>query len=218
MTTAEKLIEFIQKNRRLLFAGFIVIVVGLVGSLIGITVRERVTINAFVQLDAIEQRFIALQGYIAAPADGENAEVAALLDDLDTFAARNSRFQAARAHGLRAVIFQEQERWLDAQQAWLAAANAAPRTYFAPIALWNAAAAAEDYGDMEAAIALYARIVQEHEAAFYIAARAQFSIGRLEEARGAPEAAIAAYQSLLARWPHDTHADFAQTRLIVLLY
>jgi len=218
LTTAEKLIEFIQKNRRLLFAGFIVIVVGLVGSLIGLTVRERVTINAFVQLDALEQRFIALQDYIAAPGDGENAAVAALLDELDAFAARNSRFQAARAHYFRANIFEAQERWDNAQQAWLAATNAVPRTYFAPIALWNAAVAAERYGDLELAIALYARLVREYESSFYLAVRSQFSIGRLEEARGNTEAAIAAWQSLLGRWPLDPHADFAQNRLIVLLY
>jgi len=217
LTVAEKLIEFIQKNRRVLVTVFIVIVVGLVGSLVGLTVREKLITRAFIQLDEFEQRHLALAGNINADGE-EQPDVDALLGELEAFAAGNSRFPAARAHAIRASVFQEQQRWALARQAWLDAANAAPQTYFAPVALWNAAVAAEESGDPDAAIALHARIVQDHESAFFIAARSQFSIGRLEESRGGTDAAIAAYQSLVGKWPQDTHADFAQSRIIVLSY
>ena len=219
VTMAEKLIDFIQKNRRLLFVGVIAIAVGLIGSIVGLTVRERIVTNAFIRLDALQQRHHALIPYIGSEeveAALRQGEITALLEELGLFAARNSGFAAARAHGIRAAIFEGQERWPQAEGAWIAAANASPASYFAPISLFNAAVAAEEHGDLESAMALYTRAMA-HEDAFFIAIRAQFSIGRLHEARNDRQAAIAAYQSLLSRWPHDPlFANLAQSRIILL--
>ncbi|MCL2381541.1 MAG: tetratricopeptide repeat protein [Treponema sp.] len=220
LSMAERLIEFIQKNRRLLFVAFIAIIVGLAGSIAGITLRDRARLNAFVALDALEQRLEPLWAYVGSDEAGallRQGEITALLEELAVFAARTSGFPAARAHTIRAAIFEEQQRWPLAQTAWTLAANAAPASYLAPISLFNAAVAAEEHGDLEAAIEMYARVLAAHSDTFFIATRAQFSIGRLEEARNNTEAALAAYRSLLSRWPDDPlFANLAQSRIIVL--
>ena len=217
LSVAERLIEFIQKNRRVLLAGFIVIAVGLVGSIVGLTVRERVVANAFMRLDEFQQRHIALMPYIGAEELLRQDEVNALLEELNAFAARNSASVAARAFNMIASIYWAQERWSEAERAWIAVADAMPRPHLSPISLSNAAVAAEYDGDFESAIALHTRVVQEHEHVLFVAVRSQFSIGRLHEARGDIEAALAAYRSLLSRWPHDPrYANFAQSRIIVL--
>ena len=220
LTITEKVIEFIQRNRRILLATFVLITVGLAGSLIGLTVRERATATAFSRIDGFEQRHQELSVFIGRE-DGEallrQGEVTFLLEELGLFAARSSGFVSARAHSIRAAIFEEQERWELAERAWLAAADASPQTYFAPIALFNAAVAAEEHGNLDSAIALYTRITQEHESVFFIAVRAFFSLGRLAEARGDTEAALAAYRGLLSRWPQDPlYANLAQSRVISL--
>jgi len=219
LSFAEKLIEFIQRNRKILFVGFVAIAVALIGSIIGLTVRERVTANAFLAIDGFEQRHLALMEYIGSEDVGalfRQGEITALLEELALFAARNSGFAAARAHGMRAAIFERQERWPLVESSWVAAANAAPGTYFAPIALFNAAVAAEEQGNLETALDLYTR-VQAHENASFLAVRAQFSVGRLEEARNNTEAALSAYRLLLSRWPHDAlFASLAQSRIITL--
>ena len=218
-TTAEKLIDFIQKNRRLLFAGFFVIIVALVGSLIGLTVRERTTTSAFIMIDSFEQRHADLSFYIgneAIEALLRQGEITALLEELALFAARNSGFPAARAHSIRAAIFEAQGRWPEAERAWTAAGVSARRTYFAPISFFNAAVAAEEHGDLAAALDLYSSALA-YEDAVFTAIRAQFSIGRLHEAKNDTEAALAAYRSLLSRWPMDPlFSNLAQSRILLL--
>jgi len=63
LSASERLIEFIQKNRRALFAGFLVIALGLIGTVIGLTVQDRVRVNAFIRLDEFTQRHIELMPY-----------------------------------------------------------------------------------------------------------------------------------------------------------
>ena len=220
LSTAEKVIEFIQKNRRIIFGGLLVIVVGIVGAVIGLTVQERLRLEAFTRVDEFQQRYEALHEDIAHAdehEDSDQAAVDALLADLAAFAARNSGTAARRAFSISASIYWQQERWLEAEKAWMAAAEAAPQTYFAPIALWNAAVEAEEQGNLESAIALYTRVAQEHEEVFFIAARSQFSVGRLEEARDNSEAALEAYRNLLSRWPLESEwANLAQSRVLLL--
>jgi len=219
LSMAEKLIGFIQRNRRILFVGFIAIAVALLASVVGLTVRESVVENAFLRLDELELRHHALMPYIGSEdvaALLRQGEVTALLEELGLFAARNSGFSAATAHGMRAAIFEAQARWPLAEGAWLAAANAAPESYFAPISLFNAAAAAEEHGDLASAIELYTRALAHDENSF-VAVIAQFYIGRLHEAKNNREAALAAYHALLSRWPHDPqYANLAQSRIILL--
>jgi len=218
VTMAEKLIEFIQKNRRLLFVGFIAIAVILIGSIVGLAVQERFRANAFMRIDEFEQRYQALRPYIGSEeieAALRQGEITALLEELAVFAARSSGFAAARAHNMRAEIFERQERWQQAEGAWAAAAHATPASYFAPISLFNAAVAAEERGDLESALSLYARALAHDYPP--VAIRAQFAIGRIHDARNDREAALAAYQNLLSRWPHDPlFSNLAQSRIILL--
>jgi len=217
LSIAEKLIEFIQKNRKVLFIGFLVVAVGLVGSIAGLTVQERLRTNAFMRLDEFAQRHQALMPYIGGEQLLRQGEINALLEELAVFASRNSAPVAARAFDMIANIYWAQERWADAERAWTSAANALQRPHLSPISLFNAAVAAEYEGDFESAIALHTRVVQDHEHVIFVAARSQFSIGRLHEARGDMEAALAAYRGLLSRWPQDAlFANLAQSRIILL--
>jgi tetratricopeptide (TPR) repeat protein len=218
-TAAERLIEFLRNNRRLLLAALVLITVGLFGSVIGLVVRDRVTANAFLSVDEFEQRYDQLFPYIGSEEEEallRQGEITALLDDLSVFASRNRGFVAASAYRIKAEIFERQEHWALAQTSWAAAAAAAPRSYFAPIALFNAAAAAEEDDNTEAALGLYTQALASTDALF-IAVRAQFAIGRLNEELGNTEAALDAYRAVLSRWPHDPlFASLAQSRLIAL--
>ena len=207
---AQKLIDFLQKNRKSLFIGFLAAIVILAGSIIGISMRDKFRADAYSKVDTFNERYEALRPNPA------SEDINALLEEITAFAARNSGFVAARAYSLSAGIYDEQERWAEAEKAWAAAARAAPKSYFAPISFFNAAVAAEEQGNIESAIDLYTRVL-EYENVFFIAARAQFSVGRLEEASDNSQAALEAYRSILSKWPHDPlWANLAQSRIIVL--
>jgi tetratricopeptide (TPR) repeat protein len=84
------------------------------------------------------------------------------------------------------------------------------------VSLFNAAAAAEEQGNLEAAIELY-RQTLNYADIFPAAPRAQFAVGRLWEAQQNKEAAIEAYRGLIDKWPAETvWTGLANSRIIAL--
>ena len=216
LTFNQKVYEFVQKNRRTLFISLIAIVVILVGLIIIVTVRERMQANALSRVDEFNRRYEDLREHINGGDLVQMAEVAILVAELADFQSRASGFPAARAFSISANIFSDQENWIGAEDAWANAARTAGGNYLAPIALFNAAVAAEEQGNVQAAIDYYASAIGFGDV-FHSAARAQFAIGRLEEGRNNRDAAVGAYRNLLARWPGDpVWANLAQNRLIAL--
>lgn len=216
VTLNQKIYEFIQKNRKILLISLIALVAILVGLIVAVTVQERTRANAFGQVDALNRRYNELRIHLANGDIIRQAEALILLGDLRDFQSRASGFPAARAYALSGGLYTEMQMWPEAEAAWLNAARAARRNYFAPIALFNAGVAAEEQGNIQAAIGFYAEAIGFGDV-FPFAARAQFAIGRLEEERNNWEAALGAYRTLLARWPHDpVWANFAQNRIIML--
>ncbi|MDR1788389.1 MAG: hypothetical protein LBR16_08090, partial [Treponema sp.] len=143
-------------------------------------------------------------------------EARAFLEETAAFAASHKKFAAARAYVLLAEAHTVKKAWPEAEKAWLDAAAAAKGTYLEPVAYFNAGAAAEEADKAEDAIAHYSAALAS-SAGFPQAARAQFAVGRLEEGRGGTEAAIAAYQALVGKWPEDAvWGNLAHSRLIAL--
>jgi len=218
-TINEKLNDFIQKNRVKLIAGLSAILIILAGIVIFTTVREKIQTGALAKVDAFTQRYYDLRMYISEDDhddDSKQADINALLEDLSEFAAKNSGFAAARAYSISAEIYAGQKKWEDAEKAWLASADKAAKAYLAPVSVFNAAVAAEEQGNSQQAIDLYARALNYGDN-FPAAARAQFSVGRLEEGRNNRSAALEAYRSLVSKWPNDpVWTNLAQSRIVVL--
>jgi len=219
LTLDEKIGDFIQKNRMRLLFGLGAIVLVIAGFIIVSVVREKSLSNALSKVDVLNRRYENLMASISGEEEinaSQLSELVVLLEDITEFEKKNSGFPAARAYSINANIYMEQENWALAEEKWLKAAEAAPKSYLAPIAIYNAAVAAEEQENIEAAIAYYARAAG-YEGSFPAAARAQFSVGRLEEARNNKDSAIAAYRNLLAKWPNDpVWPNLAQNRLLIL--
>jgi len=146
-------------------------------------------------------------------------EIAELFADLRTFASRNSGYAGGRAWSMLGSLYGRMGEWAEAEAAWLAASGATRRFYMSPIALFNAAAAAEEQGgreNLERAMYHYAASISA-PAGFFAAPRAQFSIGRILETLGDYPAAIQAYRDVIFGWPHDERwTNFAHSRIIAL--
>jgi tetratricopeptide (TPR) repeat protein len=219
LTLSEKIGEFIQRNRTRLFVGLCAVVLVIAGFIIVSVVREKTLSNALSRLDALTHRYDDLRPSILNEEEmsvSQLSELALLITDISEFQNRNSGFAAARAYSLNANIYMDQKKWELAEEMWLKAVEAAPKTYLAPIAIYNAAVSAEEQNNIDTAIAYYTRAAGFGDS-FPSAARAQFSVGRLEESRNNKDSAIAAYRNLLANWPNDqVWPNLAQNRLLVL--
>jgi tetratricopeptide (TPR) repeat protein len=210
----EVLAGFIQKNRRRIIVGFVCLA-ALVGGIIGgYSIRNSMRTRGISQVEAFNERYEALRFDINESAKAE--EINALLEELETFAAKQSGYPGARAYIIIANIRGDQKSWAEAEQAWTRAAQRGGKSYLAPVAWFNAAVAAEEQGNLENAIDLYRRTI-DYADMFPAAARALFSVGRLWEARQDKEAAISAYQELIDKWPDETAwTSLANSRIIAL--
>jgi tetratricopeptide (TPR) repeat protein len=219
LTLNEKIGDLIQKNRMRLLVALGAIVLIIAGFIIFSVVKEKTLSNALSKLDALSHRYEALSASISGEEEmsvSQLSELAVLVVEITEFENHNSGFAAARAYSISANINMDQKNWLLAEEKWLKAAEAAPKSYLAPIAIYNAAVAAEEQENIEKAIAYYSRAAGYGDS-FPASARAQFSVGRLEESRNNRDLAISAYRNLLAKWPDDPiWPNLAQNRLLIL--
>jgi tetratricopeptide (TPR) repeat protein len=214
VTLGEGINNFIQNNRKGILICLGVIVAALAGFIGGIAIKDAVQNKALSRVEDFNSRYEELRWDISGGAKAE--EVSALLDDLTAFAKKTSGYAGGRAWAIIAGIRGDKKEWPEAEQAWSGAAKAASKTYLAPVALFNAAAAAEEQGNTEDAIRLYTECLAKADL-FPAAARAQFSIGRLRESQNNRDAALDAYRTLISRWPGDpVWTNLAQNRIITL--
>jgi tetratricopeptide (TPR) repeat protein len=211
---SDALVEFIRKNRKALVAAAIVCVVILVGIAAGFSIRENMVGRRISQVEALIERYEELRFDINE--SEQEADVQALLDDLDALASKSGGFAGARSYSLIASIHADRKNWAEAEKAWVLAAQKGAKGYLAPVSWFNAAVAAEEAGDVESAIAHYNEAIAFADS-FPGASKAQFAIGRLEEGRGNREAALEAYRALIEKWPSDTiWINLANSRVIAL--
>ena len=206
--------EFVRKHRKPIVGSLGVLVLILAVTVSSLSLVDVFRKKAIRTVEELDRRYEALRFTIAE--ESSAADVAALLADLDAFAKKTSGYAGGRAWALIGGIRSDTKEWAAAEAAWAGAARAAPKTYLAPIALFNAAVAAEEQGKMPEAIDYYTRSVS-HQAAFPAAARAQFAIGRLHESLVDEDAALEAYRAVIAKWPSDSvWSGLAHSRIIAL--
>jgi hypothetical protein len=208
----ERINDFFSVHRRkivICLAGIVVLAAGFIAhSVINETLNKR----SAAALEEFNRRYEALRFDISEPAKEE--EVKALLDDLVKFAEGGKGYAKGRAWSLAAAIHADRKEWAEAGELWLGAAEAAAKTYLEPISLFQAAVAAEWREDTAAAIDLYTRCASSKD--FPAAARARFSIGRLEESRNNTDAALEAYRGVSAYTGETVWINLAQSRIIHL--
>ena len=210
----ESINSFIQKHRKPIYVSAGVVLLLLIMCIAAFSLMDVFRGKAITAVEELGGRYEALHDTINE--DYSSVDVATLLEDLEKFAQKNSGYPGSRAWTLIARIHSDQKNWPDAETAWIAAAGKARNTYLAPVAWFNAAAAAEEQGKTEEAIIYYSSSISS-PAGFPSASRAQFSIGRLRESLNEDEEAITAYRAVISGWPHDTTwTNLAHSRIIAL--
>jgi tetratricopeptide (TPR) repeat protein len=206
--------NFVQKNRKAIFVFLGAVFLLLVVFIAAVSITGAIRNRAISRVEDFVRRYEVLRFDINEPS--KEGEVETLLRELTGFAEKNSGYAAGRAWSIIGGIRADKKEWQEAETAYTSAARAAAKTYLAPAAYFNAAAAAEEQGNTGGAIELYTRCVSL-SALFPIAARAQFSIGRLNEALNDRAAALEAYRGVISGWPADpVWTNLAHSRIIIL--
>jgi tetratricopeptide (TPR) repeat protein len=215
----EVLNNFIQKNRKGLFAGLAAITVILIGFAVFFALRDNLQARALSRAEEFKRRYEALRIYTGSgdpAAAGKQEEIAALESELKAFEEANSGYALVMAYTISAGIAGDRKDWAEAESAWINAAAAAGKSYFKPIALYHAAESAENQGNNDRAIELYNQALESGDS-FPQAPRAQFAVGRIREIQGNKDGALEAYRVLTGKWPNDPlWANLAQSRILAL--
>ena len=123
-------------------------------------------------------------------------------------------YPALRALMISGELAYQEERYDEAKEYFLRAADEFPRTYFAPVALMNAAVTSEKVEKIDRSIELYQRVVDSYKDTFQGVPRALLNIGRLYESQNNMNAAVIAYEQLAADFDGSEWSKLARTRLI----
>ncbi|MDR0377903.1 MAG: tetratricopeptide repeat protein [Spirochaetaceae bacterium] len=214
LSISELVVEGIQKNRKMLFTGGIVSIILLIGVVAGLSIRDRVTAQGIKKVEAYTDRYEELRFDINDPSKEE--DVKTLLDEISAYAAGAFGYSGTRSFMLAASIHADRKNWQEAENAWVQAAQKGGKSYLVPVALFNAAVAAEENGNLDGAIAHYTEALSYADS-FPLAAKAQFAIGRLWEERQDTVTALEAYRTLIEKWPGETiWINLANSRIIAL--
>jgi tetratricopeptide (TPR) repeat protein len=210
--------EFVQKHRKPIFVSTGLVLLSLIAFIVVLSVLDVVRAKAVTAVEDFSSRYENLL-----PSITENysaGDVEKLLAELEVFARKNSGavtgYAGGKAWAIIAGIHGEKKDWAAAETAWAEAAQASQKTYLAPLAFFNAGAAAEEQGKTNEAIAYYSSSLAS-TADYSGAARAQFAIGRLQESLGDTNAAIEAYRAVIVGWSYDqVWPNLARSRIIAL--
>jgi len=211
---ADRLVNFIQKNRKVLLVGTIALVAAVVIAAVVISLIESNRVKAIGQIETYNEQYDALRA--KAGDAGSEQQINGLIADLTAFSAGHTGYAGAKAYSVLAAILADRKEWAAAKTAWLAAADLLPESYLAPVSLYNAATVVEELGDNAAALELYTRCVDKYGDVFPLAPRAYFAIGRLQETLNDKAAATAAYRKIVDTWPDDGWTKPAQNRILSL--
>ena len=213
-SVSERINEFIQKNRKPIFIMAAALLVLLIAVIAAFSLMDVFRNRAIAAVEELNDRYETMLPSITEEYFAD--DVNSLLDELTGFAKKHSGYAGGRAWLLIGGIHAAKKEWAEAETAYASAAKSAGKIYLAPIAWFNAAAAAEEQGKTAEALEYYGSSLTT-QAVFSSAPRAQFAVGRLQESLNEDEKALEAYRAVIAGWPYDqVWTNLARSRIITL--
>ncbi len=214
-TFVQKLSDFIVKNKA--------VFISITGSILGILLVFGVYsfIASSVSNKSLRAMEVARTKIASWNNEGDEAKKGeiekTIVADLDLVIKKWPRsFSAQQALYTKAGLFAMKKDWENAEKTNLAAANLLPKTYLAPLALENAAVAAEERGQADTALTYYQKIVDTYKEDTPNLAHAHFSLGRLFESKKDWKNALANYDKLISSFAGSEWALLAKDRVVYL--
>jgi len=214
-TAAEKLSDFITKNRKIFLAIIAVLCLALVGVGLYTIISSSYTKNSSRAMEEVKTKIVAWSNETDETKKAElEAELIPALENVAqkwprSFAAQQALYGIASLYGVK-------KDWPQAENYALQSADRKPGSYVVPMALEIAATAAEEQGKTEEAVSYYQRIVEKHKDENPNIAHAYFSLGRLKEKASDYSGALGYYNTLLADFSGTDWALLAKNRVVYL--
>jgi TolA-binding protein len=209
--------SFLGTNKKLLSIVGIVLLLGLVGLWIGLSVADSNADKRQLLIDGLQENYstwVALADKTTAEA---KASAETLVSGLQALASKGgSRYPELKAGYLLAMVNYTNGDYAKALDGFLKVAANGKDSYFGPLSLTNAAVASEQLGDKAKALEYYQRVYDTYGKETPEAPKALFNVARLQEANNNVALAKAVLQQLADEFPSSEYAKLAKSRLVVL--
>lgn len=203
---------FLTRHRLTLIVALAAVVIIVAGLFIYIEVRSSREQAARLAAEEVQELY---DDWIEASEEERPALAERLSERVDAVVEVYPRFYAAqRALMVRGDLYWELEDWNRAADDFSRAANGFGDSYLTSIALSNAAAAAEEAGDVSRAKQLLQQLVDQHATAEV--PRALFTLGRLAESTSDRDEALEYYNQLVQNHAGSNWTNLARNRIIAL--
>ena len=207
--------NFLQRHRTLLL-WLVIAAVVVVGGLALWTQVDAATKTSFAaQIEKSQTDYTAWQS----ESDAIKKEALAKVFESDLAEIQKSAPQGyglSKAWFLQGSYFASQKQWREASKAFRTVFEKDAGSYLAPIALLNSGVSLEEAGDLEAASTAYADFEKHFATDVVLAPQVFFTQGRIFEAQGKTNEAVAAYKKLLAKFPESGWTKLGRDRILVL--
>ncbi len=214
-TFGEKFEDFLRKYRTVIIIVLAVIAAAVIAIAVISQLRLSQAAASAKQLEKANSDYSTW--YAETDATKKSAAEKTLAASLDEIIKKwPSQYAAARAISMKASIAQQNKDWKSAETDWELIASRFSRTYMAPIAIQNAAVAAEEAGNVDKAIEHYSSLIKKFSGKTVGIPHAYFSLGRLSEGKKDYKNAMDNYTKLVAAYPQDDWTKLAQDRIIYL--
>jgi tetratricopeptide (TPR) repeat protein len=214
-TPYTKFADFLRKYRVFVLVAFGVAMLALIGVAVGTMISGAALKASTAGMEKLEADFAL---YEAEQDQAKKAELEkAFVASADEIAKKwKGRFAALKALSFKARISEYKKDWVESEKNWLAVVESGPDSYLAPVALQEAARAAEEQNSPDRALAAYRKLVDKYGDKAVGIPHAYFSIGRLAESTKDYPAALIAYQKIASTWPDSDWTKLATDRILFL--
>lgn len=213
-TSTEKVAGFINNNKKALWfaLGSLIVLIAVFAILQG-SINKR---NQYYSNTA-EKLQTDFNNWANASKDKKDSLEKVFLDEVEGFAgAEKGNYLVDKALFLRGQLHLQKEEWGPAFDDFNKVAEISPDSYLASVCLYNAAAAKESSGDQKAALDILKSLSLKYRKTSPLIPETLFSIGRLNEALGNNDDAVAAYNDLASSYSTSNWTNLAKTRIISL--
>jgi len=214
-SSSEKFLDFISKNRKIIIGLGIAIVLIIVAIGIYTAVSGNIASASSRAMELADQKTMQ---WSQETDEQKRAEIeTSLMAELDSIANKWPKTIAAqRALIRKAAILSQKKEYAEAEKVALEAYKRNKKSYVAPIALELAAVAAEEAGNIDAALEHYILITKDYKKDNPAAPHAFFNVGRIKETKGDYKGAVEAYDQLISSFGDSEWAMLGKNRVIYL--
>ncbi len=210
-SVGEKIAGYVDSRKKILIALVVVVVVAIAAFALFTGITSSAAKKGLSAIDKISYTLTENSSDLSDEALAERKETA--LASLQVYNKKGG-VVGVRANMLSAEIAYSKKDYEKAADYYAAAAAKGKKAYTAPIVYFNAAAAYENAGNNEKACEFYEKASNDKD--FLLASRAAFELGRVKEAAGDTEGAIAAFKKVYDKEPDSSWGKLSKTELLKL--